>query len=367
MHTQYAIGDGGCNAGPGPLAPGAAGARGGTVNPPVLTGGLTQPVPEQRGGGESLCGDPVGVGVDFLTVSMGLEDAAWLRGRGRLLDDGGPRPGFLRSQLWEVMGGQAWRRFDPRQPSKLWGLDYESWEASGSASWCLARDLRGRVVRPSRVDVAWDYEVPPEVLADEAAAPFIEGARRKGFGSGISGHGGVNTLYIGSPNSERRIRVYRRDLRDPAVLFVQGPILRVEVVLRGDVARAWWPVYAASESAGFAAAAAHVFEMTGRRVQPEVGAVPELAERPAAIDAAQMVLHFVEQHASMIDAIGHAGIDLFGLAGLVRQGWSQRTVYRHRQRVAALVSAGGDRVESIVRVMIEAGRGRRAAAAGLEV
>lgn len=294
--------------------------------------------------------------MDFLTVSMGEEDAAFMRSRSRLVEPGAGRPGFARSELRDVMGGQAWRRWEPRQPSKLWGLEYESWEASGSSAWGVAFDLRGRKVRPSRVDVAWDFEAFDDLTADQVAESIAAECERRGFGLGISGENGVNTRYIGSRKSERRIRIYRRDLKDPALAFAQGPILRVELVLRRDLAEAWWPVFCDDLDGAWAAAAAHVYEMTGRAVQPEIGQIPELQRVDEAVDAAQMVLQFVQQHASMIGAIQDAGVDLFTLAGEVRSGWDRAMRSKHKRRVSTLVSAGADRIERIVLAMLAGAR-----------
>lgn len=332
----------------GPIAAAAdPGTAPGSADPPLLTGGLEP-------GGEDVCGVPVGVGIDFLTVSMSSEVSAAQQLRGKLVEEGGSRPGFARSELWDVVGGQAWRRYEPRQASRAFGLDYESWEASGGAAACLAWDLIDQPVRPSRVDVAWDFQVDEGLLADEVFERLQAGAERRGFKGGVSGHGGVNTRYIGSPTSERRIRIYRRDLKDKAVLFHQGPVLRVEVVLRDDVARGWWAVWSRDQAAGWAAAAAHVHEMTGRRVQADVGQVPELERVPEAVDAAQMFFDFVQQHASTVKAAQEAGVDLFGLVGLMSETWAKSTQSRHRRRVGALVAAGAKEVEELVRAMIVA-------------
>lgn len=301
----------------------------------------------------------VGVGVDFITASMSTEVAAWFLERGRLVEAGVARPGFARSERREVMGGRAWRRWEPHQPSKLWGLGYESWEAEGDAARGFGFDLRdlcrakpGLVVRPSRVDVAWDFEVPSWVTADHVAERVEPWAERRGFASGISGQGGVNTRYIGSPNSERRLRVYRRDLRDKGLAFMYGPRLRVELVLRDDLARAWWGVHVRDDREAWAAAAAHVEEMTGHRVQPEIGDVPALESASEAVDAGQMVFQFIEQNAATLDAIAAAGIDLFELVGLKRGTWSRMTAHRHRERVDLLTRVGADAIEGVVRAMI---------------
>ncbi len=247
------------------------------------------------------------------------------------------------------MGGECWRRWEPHQTSRLWGKRYESWEFAGaSAAWPASwlRNLRG--ARVSRVDVCWDFEVDPSLTADAVLERASARATARRISLGITGQDGVNTRYLGSASSVRRVRIYRKDLKDEAWEFQFGPTLRVEVVLRDALAQAWWQAWDRSESEGYAAAAGHVYEVTGRRVQADVGEVGRLAV-PRETVGAVMVANFIRQNASMIEACAECGIDLFGLSGRQRERWGKGTGSRHRERVRAMEGLETEDVEGVLR------------------
>jgi hypothetical protein len=292
----------------------------------------------------------LGVGVDFLTVTVGTDGAAGLMAISEFHEQGKPQAGFGRSEERLSVGGKCWRRWEPHQESREWGKAYECWEwSSGDARW-PSQQIRGiEGVRPSRVDVAFDFAVDESLMSDAIIERCRDVLVFKGISDGISGQAGVNTRYVGSQRSERRIRIYRRDLKDGALLLDAGPIMRVELILRDDMARAWWQVWRADQARGFAAAAAHIVDMTGHRVMDADEPVPPpLVDASAEAEAAQMLFEFVKQNASVLGVVERLGVDLFGLAARCRELWPRTTWARHREREQLVADAEGTSIEERV-------------------
>jgi hypothetical protein len=297
-------------------------------------------------------GELVGAGIDWLTVTVGELGAGALLAQSRLEEAGVAMRGFGRSESRATMGGHAWRRWEPHQPSKRWGLGYESWEWSGSDARWPASFLRSLEAQPSRVDVAFDLAVEDsvrsETVIDADLQRWIESEH--GMKVGAMTDDGVDvTRYVGARAADRRLRVYRKDLKDQAWLIEHGPVLRVELVLRGAWSQAWWSVWKEQELRGIEAAAAIVEEITGRRVMAAAEPVPRpLADPGVDLDAAQYVLEFVKQHASALDAIAAMGVDLFGIAGLVRERWCRQMSWRHQCRLDRFKGADPGAIEDAV-------------------
>jgi len=291
-------------------------------------------------------GEHIAEGVDWLTVSMGSQTAADLLAVTVPDEPGFGKPGFARTERRMCLGGTCWRRWEPSGESAKWGLDYESWEASGDESRWLAAWASGRPVRPSRVDICFDYRVEPDTTADVLAAIAAPVAEAAGFSMGINGQADHNTHYVGSAKSERRIRIYRRDFKHAQLLGqFGGPVLRVELVLRDDFARDWWEVFAADPEAGMAAAAAHVQFMTGLVVRDGVSVIPKPHDATQAAEVGQQVLQFLQQNSGIIEAIRVAGVDLFGWAGRVQDLASRSTQARTAKRVKSFCDVGADAIE----------------------
>jgi hypothetical protein len=267
-------------------------------------------------------------------------------------EDGYGRPGFARSEQRKTLGGIAWRRMDPHQASDQWGKAYESWEFSGNAAWWPTQFLRSRERRPTRIDVAWDFSVDAGYTADtfhDAVEPWCTS---KGITTGISGHAGVNTRYIGSRKSDRMVRVYRKDLQDSILAEILGPTLRVELVLKGDHAAAFWQVWkdATSDDAAWPAAAAVLHHMTGLAISP--GEVPQL-EVPECKDESQRLLAFVEQHGPTLVAFVDAGVPLLDLCRDHSLDASKPTRMRQGKRVRELQRQGVEQVTQLVRDVLQ--------------
>ncbi len=303
----------------------------------MLTGGLIH--------GSQSRGEAIGRSVDWLTGTVPVHVGQVLTAQSEVYEPGFARHGFRLSEQRAVLGGVAWRRWDPTQASEQWGTAYESWEfPSDSARWG-ASFLRGRDCRPSRVDVAWDYQVPESFTPDDLVQLIAPHVADRGLTLGISGQDGRNTRYVGSASSKRRIRVYRKDWQQPMWLF--GPTLRVELVMRHEQAQAWWRVWDRDEDAGYAAAAGHVLDMAGVEVQ-QAGPVPELEPVEGADEAGEL-FQFLEQHGPRLLAWHEAKVPLLKLARLrVRQA-SRMTQYRMNRLQKRVERVGASVVTALVR------------------
>lgn len=318
--------------------------------PPLLIGGVLHVISEDGQGG------PFSQAVDFLTASLPTSAALSLVKVTRILQEGNARPGFKRSQERECLGGSCWRRFEPHQPSKLHGLDYESWEFAGQVASTYARLMRdgGEVARPSRGDVAWDYQVRPDVAAEDLARLMAPAAEARGIEISRSGPERRDTWYIGKRGSDRMIRIYRKDLQDETVAHTIGPVLRVELQLRGDAAAAWWMAYVGSDVQGFKVAAAHVVEMTNLTPVIDPGEVPE-AVKPDASPEAEKLAQWVRQNAVTVAAVSAAGVPIVKMCqDHVTFTSCRMAKSRLKRRVESITSAGVDHVVSLVKLFLGA-------------
>lgn len=282
---------------------------------------------------------PIGVSVDWLSVTVSTEVGKGLILATREDEAGAGMRGFRRSERRLAMGGRCWRRWEPVTPSREWGTGYECWEFSGEAAGPSAALLRGKAgVRPSRVDVAWDFGVGDGLLADEVAEWFRAGAESRGLSPGVSGESGVNTRYWGSARSGRRIRIYRKDLESPGWRELVGPTMRIEVVLKDEWARGWWAAWSGGDQAGYRAAAGCVREMVEMDVM-DGAEVMESPRLPESTEAERLAV-FVRQYAGQVRAWEVAGIDVWGMLRGYRAG-SRMAGSRESRRLREIAESGG--------------------------
>lgn len=267
--------------------------------PLVLTGGLLHPLRERR--------------VDWLTASVPTPVARELGRLTTMVEIGRGVIGFHSSDRRECPGGKVWRRFDPAQEHKDWGKQYESWEFQGESAPWGAQVMRGLEGRPSRVDLAWDFACDEKRTPDEVSAVLGPHAESVGLTLGIAGQGGRNTRYIGAVKSMRRIRIYRKDWEDERYARMVGPTMRVELVLKADAARMWWPIWQADERRAWASGVGHVYEMTGHLVEQEIGDVPKIAIDAVVAERIKLQ-RFLRQYSSTLAAYHRAGVRILELA-----------------------------------------------------
>lgn len=285
--------------------------------------------------------------IDYLTATVGSDVGLTLQDAFPLEEPGKPRFGFGQTARHR----DCWRRWDPVEPSKTYGLAYESWEWDGPQAGEAAMLLQSFQVRLSRVDVAFDFRCPDDLVPDDVVEawrhPTKRGKARTGLTIGSSGPEPFNTRYIGSRASPRYVRIYRKDVQAPE-LFPE-PVLRVEVVLTGDLARAWWRVYLGSAGwhAAAMAAAAHVREMTGVALVAGNLVIPEIEPEPEA-EVAFELFEWYRQHGPALAAQMEAGLDVRALAQASVENPTRWGRSRYNRRVDRIISAGLELVQASV-------------------
>lgn len=274
--------------------------------------------------------------MDFLTFTADLETAKWLRSETEINEPGYGGRGFGKSEQRVCVGGRCWRRWEPVSESKRFEKDYESWEWSGGESDLYGRRLRGREGYPTRIDVCWDYSVSDDLDPCTVVDQITGWCADHGITLGIAGQDGVVTRYVGSAQSDRRIRIYRKDRQDEAVLFQMGYVLRVELILRAELAKAWWMAWERDELVALRVAAGHVREMTGRDVQADA-LVPLPVVAPE-VEWAMTLWALISQHGPTIAAFDRAGFDILGLAAMAEKYAAPRTQRRWERSLKELRS-----------------------------
>lgn len=278
--------------------------------PPILIGGVLHPKLNNKPN-LSL----TGTGYDAFTVSVPLGIAEQLLHRSEAVETGFGTTGFKQSEKRICMGGDCYRRFDPHTASKAWGMEYESWEYKGQPSTRPIRDLQGQECKPTRIDIAFDFDCPEDYFPsdfEDSVLPFVN---NKGIDINYAGKRLSHTVYFGSRKSERMIRVYRRDVKNPLLAAEGRNILRVELELKKDMCLAFWAhITEHGPDSGIVVAAAHVSQMLGVAPITHDGYLPPLLRTDEDTEAVQMLLQFIKQNSVMIEACRAAGIDTERLA-----------------------------------------------------
>ena len=311
--------------------------------------------------------------LDALTVSLTASEvhemlgvmieAVGRQGCDLLPTEGRPWRDFRRTQRYGLStlneGAQWYRKFDPQLPAPTLGQDYESWEVMGPASRILAEVLKSAPVhvgRASRLDVAFDFACEPDLWPPAIEEAITFHCEQHGFHIHHQGERDTRTVYVGSPKSERRIRIYRHDLAHGGAI----PILRVEVELRRkyaeEVWQRWWPggVHGVSLCAG------HVQQMTGRTVVSEELSHPT-PEVGRDIDLIDTAAHGATQYGGAFEALLKAGVNLGELVECVRDlplSPAGGRVRDHKMR-RLLASVRGMTPKQITAKVVEAIRVRR--------
>ena len=290
------------------------------------------------------------VSADWLSITCGESVGRFLISHTKQAEDGGKQKGFAKSECRAAMGGDVWRKYEPYTASKRWAKQYESWEWNGSHAGRAVHLLADQEVNATRIDIAFDLglDITPDALADRTEKHW----RQKGLKDGISGEGGINTRYIGGKASDRRIRIYRKDRQSTTWEVLHGVTLRVELVLKGKQAAAFWPLLASGdEELWQATAAAHISDMMGIQLHERSASKPEPAKEPAA-DAAEKLLHMLDQYGSMLDACFRAGIDVEGLASLRAGNVSRMSENRTERLKRSIAEAGPDAVNDMLAMLL---------------
>jgi hypothetical protein len=182
-------------------------------------------------------------------------------------------------------------------------------------------------------------------MADEVLENARHHFEKQGLTDGISGHGGINTRYIGSKASPRRIRIYRKDKQDEAWAHLYGPTIRIELELKDEHARNWWAVWASDENRAYGVAAGHIEHMSGYKLI-DTEDVPELVKVEQATPAT-LLASFIRQNGATLLAYFDAGIDVMALAK--HKVNLSSSVCRSRMKVKreSVIAAGPQQVQSM--------------------
>jgi len=324
--------------------------------PPLLIGGVLQHLPNR----DQQVTEQItltGAGYDWLSLTIPNQTVPVMMEMTGSHEVGGMTKGFKQSEQRMCMGGYCWRKFNPYTPSKRWGLGYESWEFAGVTAIDPIKKFMGLECRPSRVDIAFDFSVPDEVMPSIVESLVAE--RCKETGTTISHHGPNDSysIYIGAHDSEKIINVYRWDLKHDPMHQCSGPRLRVELRLRGLHAESWWNDCVKNHHDGIRTAAAICADIMGYRVVEDTGELPEIIRRSPIDDAAQMVFQFIKQNHSMLDACSQIGIDLGKLARqYVDQKDCKMSASRMRRRMELLTSQPPERITEEAQILLRVPR-----------
>mgnify|MGYP001801374783 CR=1 FL=1 len=275
-------------------------------------------------------------GIDWLTFTVPTEDARALsKGSGFILaEEGTSRPGFQASERWLIPGGEAWRRMSPREASRVFGLSYESWEAPGYPAGALAERCRSLQGYPTRVDVAFDFSVPQDLMPEDVAIAVAPHAKARGLSWGVKGDRDTATQYFGSRHSDRNLRIYRRDILHPEIGQDFGPLLRIEVELRGKTGKAAWGWYrAGGRERLLRAAAGHIKQMIGVDLVDGIAGVPDIVVTDPRQKGLRAALVFLKQNAVAIQVMGELGIDMASAAAQIGLNKSGPAARKHLQRL----------------------------------
>lgn len=298
-------------------------------NPPVLTGGLKPKEPMIND-----VGCLYNVGFDWFTVTVGKEGIKRLLAMSKFFEHGRPIKGFAKSEQRISSDFICWRKMHPAQPEKVLGFDknYESWEFVSLSAAFIIPQLTDVECKPTRIDIAFDTQVADDFMADHLIESVRPHVHSKGISLGISGQGGIHTHYVGSPHSDKRIRIYRKDFQDIAVAKIYRSVLRVELILKGGHAIAFWRVICNSLQQAYQTAAAYIEEMTGLALIPENLAILPKIEKKIPSQLSKRLYHFIKQYGVFHWALDAGGVNLKSLVNLKYQTSLKSKVSRLRIR-----------------------------------
>jgi len=249
------------------------------------------------------------------------------------------------------------RHKSPYQKSREHGFMYELWNWRGEQALrigCGLNDvpeLKRSDIRCTRLDMKFDFQfwedasVRPMDIRDGWKAVWQD---EKGLKGEISGEDGTpeHTAYIGGKASGRRIRIYRKDIKDPQHYpGAGGSIIRIELVLKDEWAQKALYCLMDDREAGVRMCAGHIQEMTGWSPLPAAGEIP-LAEPKEKSDMGRRIAAVVKQYGLVLAACERNGIDLSSLLKAhVKQG-RRSAYYRYQGMNRECEEMGAERILS---------------------
>lgn len=316
--------------------------------PSIDKGGVT--LENNKLGKLENLGKPDTVGIDYLTLSVSTSEAErFLRCSPDAETMPGYRqPGFRKSEQRQIVGGWVWRKWSPYVASTDWGLQYESWLGSGEVGGFLLDSFTGFDIRPSRVDVAFDFCVSDDVASADfvdLVRPHVLAKKIKIGVNGIENPSGVSDLtqYIGTRSSNRQIRIYRKDLKDSAFAQLRGAVLRVEIIMRDELARRWYSQHLLGD--GYSFASSVVSDMTGFSPLADDYEPPSFLSPPSVVPA-QSLAALLVSYGVLINDLCKSGININSVVSQYLRCLKPCRMMRSRSRSRrqAIHDAGADSV-----------------------
>jgi hypothetical protein len=316
-------------------------------NPPMLTGGLK---PENIN-----MGNLADIHFDFLTVLVSSEGRSKLLKITQFAQMGHPIRGFNKSEKRLGSGGYCWRKMEPLQEEKRFGFgrDYECWEFPGFMATTILPHLIDVKCKVTRIDIAFDYYVNDDYFSDNWIDDIKQYSKSKGISDGISGQNDINTRYVGSDQSQRRIRVYRKDLQ----MLSPKPLLRIELVLKDEYVLAFWPVVCESFDKAYRVAAKHIEEMTSFIPIPEnLETLPHI-EKKVPSNIIKRLFYFIKQYGVFAKVCQNTGIGIQSLIDHKYEKSLNDKVSRHRAKILndELAMYDSKDIESVIYDAIDRG------------
>jgi len=312
-----------------------------SVYPPCLTGGVLH------------WGDRLkNAGCDWITLSCSSTYASGLLKSSGEIDEREASKGATGFNAYlkvPVMGGMAGRSWLPRERSNAWGLDYERWEYSSNGALAAAEQIRtaGLSVdrKGKRFDMAFDFTVSEDMAAGElwdTLQPIWD--HQNGLTGGPHGDGDRRawTWYIGGKTADRRIRIYRKDL-EQGNCWAEGPTMRVELVLKRELAEPVLDIWLEDKQKAVRVCAAHVESMCGLRCVEDLGEIPEREVQEKSMFGERLGV-MVKQWGNALAVAAELGIDLGDLVKVKQARLSRMGRSRYRRELKGASREGVDQI-----------------------
>jgi hypothetical protein len=252
----------------------------------------------------------------------------------------------------------------PAIESEAFEKDYESWEASGEGGGTLA----GLLIEPesfytdqgvrsgwteaegyaTRLDACWDFPCSSNTMPRDVAEPWRSWVEARGSGFTVKGPDKSwdrsASVYIGSRESDRMIRVYRWDLKHTKEY---GPVIRVELETKGAYAKeAWRTIYGNGINDGVRALANWVGQMIGVNPQPG-GVLPRMPIR-ADQSIVKSAIALLNSYGPLMTLLDSEGFDVIGMSRLRSQSVSAASACKMRKLRVQLQELGVDSLTELL-------------------
>ncbi len=311
--------------------------------PPILIGGVSHP-----------CKSLKSAGCDYLTVSMSGENADALRAvHPANNDDKAPTfTGYKFSELRSTLGGFTDRHWGAYTPSKKKGDLCELWAWRGATALCAENLINETNVQPSelfectRFDMAFDYvcdmDFRPVDLRDSWETVWgKDGLDLKPEVAGCD-RTCEHTAYLGGRTSDRRIKIYRKDLERKS----GSPTVRIELTLKGVFAQEIFIEFLKQKREAVVKCATHILTMTGFEAVDEIEDVV-LREPKAPVAIAHSISAMIDQYGKTLAVAVKLGVDLESLVEVRKTQLSRKGIYRWGKSMKEARGIGVEKIDSI--------------------